>query len=94
VKNTQKNKAIRFDLGEAPEKPCALLRRSIAGFIADVKINRHGKSSAQRSERLKVEEKILERPERTRRSREDREWIFDDGFESRSRCAEVFNSVY
>jgi hypothetical protein len=48
------------------------------------------KTSAQRSERLKVEEKNLERPERTRRSREDRERIFDDGFESRSSCAEVF----
>jgi hypothetical protein len=49
------------------------------------------KASAQRNERLKVEEKILERPERTRRSREDRERIFDDGFESRSSCAEVFD---
>jgi hypothetical protein len=48
------------------------------------------KTSAQRSERLKVEEKILVRPERTRRSREDRERIFDDGFESHSSCAEVF----
>jgi hypothetical protein len=49
------------------------------------------KTSAQRIERLKVEEKILERPECTRRSREDHERIFDDGFESRSSCAEVFD---
>ncbi len=47
------------------------------------------KTSAQRSERFKVEEKILERPECTQ-VHEDREGIFDEGFGPRSSCAEVF----